>query len=407
MNVTGIIVEYNPLHNGHVYHISKTKELTNCDALVAVMSGPFVQRGEPSFVDKWVRTKMALNSGVDLVIELPVIYSKSSAEGFAFGAVSTLDATGIIDNICFGSEIGDISALYKIAEILVYEPSNYKTYLKNFLKLGDSYPSARLKALNNYILYHNLLNVNDIDIENILNNSNNILGIEYIKSILKINSKIKPYTIKRIVNKYNQKNLTGNISSATAIRKNFMNEEVKKSMPDFCYKMIKEQIENKNAPISLKDFEDIIFYILRTSDTKKLENIIDVNEGLENKLKQASEDTKDIYELIKTVKSKRYTQTRIQRILINILLNHTKDLNDKINNYPNYIRVLGFNDKGRQLIKLMKKNAKVPIITNPNKNDYNLLKLDIDAYDVYSLALNGEKRLSKSDLKSTPVYWQP
>ncbi|MBZ4663803.1 MAG: nucleotidyltransferase [Caloramator sp.] len=406
MNVTGIIVEYNPLHNGHIYHINKTKEITKCDALIAVMSGSFVQRGEPAFVDKWSRTKMALYAGVDLVIELPVIYSKSSAEGFAFGAIATLDSTKIVNNVCFGSECGDISLLYKIAEVLAYEPYEYKQYLKDYLKLGMSFPSARLKSLNNYIIYHNLLNVNDINVENILKNSNNILGIEYIKSILKLKSNLKPFTIKRIVNKYNQEDLTGNISSATSIRKNINNEEVLNSMPEFCYKIIKEEIQNNNAPISLKSFEDIIYYLIRTKSPNELKNIIDVSEGLEFKLKQAAEDTYDIFKLIEYVKSKRYTQTRIQRILINILLNHTNDILYKVNRRPEYIRILGFNNKGRELIKMMKKQSSIPIITNPKRDDYEKLKLDIDASDIYALALKGNKKLSKGDLKTSPVYWQ-
>lgn len=406
MNVTGIIVEYNPLHNGHIYHIQNTKKYTNCDAIIAVMSGPFVQRGEPAVVDKWTRTKMALQSGIDLVIELPVIYAKSSAEGFAYGAVSTLENTGIVNNICFGSELGNADILYKIAEILLAEPSKYKSLLKMYLDEGLSFPSARLKALNNYIIYHNLLNVNDVNIENILNNSNNILGIEYIKSILKLNSKIKPFTIKRVSNKYNQQELSGVISSATSIRKNINNLNILDAMPDYSYKLLKEKINEKNAPISLKSFEDILLYSIRNKTTDEIKNIIDVSEGLENKIKEAAENCFDIYSLIDYVKSKRYPQTRIQRVLINILLNHKKDLITKINSPVEYIRILGFSQKGRELIKLMKKSANVPIITNPNKKDYDLLKYDIDAQDIYSLALDGKNKIAKSDLKTTPIYWQ-
>lgn len=406
MNVTGIIVEYNPLHNGHIYHIQNTKKHTNCDAIIAVMSGPFVQRGEPAVVDKWTRTKMALQSGIDLVIELPVIYAKSSAEGFANGAVSTLENTGIVNNICFGSELGNADILYKIAEILLAEPSKYKSLLKMYLDEGLSFPSARLKALNNYIIYHNLLNVNDVNIENILNNSNNILGIEYIKSILKLNSKIKPFTIKRVSNKYNQQELSGVISSATSIRKNINNLNILDAMPDYSYKLLKEKINEKNAPISLKSFEDILLYSIRNKTTDEIKNIIDVSEGLENKIKEAAENCFDIYSLIDYVKSKRYPQTRIQRVLINILLNHKKDLITKINSPVEYIRILGFSQKGRELIKLMKKSANVPIITNPNKKDFDLLKYDIDAQDIYSLALDGKNKIAKSDLKTTPICWQ-
>src|SRR5665647_2874229 len=151
MNISGIIVEYNPLHNGHVYHINKTKELTNCDALICVMSGNFAQRGIPSSIDKWTKTKMALNNGVDLVIELPTIYSVSSAEFFSFGAVSLLNSLGVVDNICFGSEHGDINDIYTISNILHKEPTQFKSLLKTYLARGNGYPLSRSNALYDYL----------------------------------------------------------------------------------------------------------------------------------------------------------------------------------------------------------------------------------------------------------------
>ena len=219
MNITGIIVEYNPFHNGHAYHIQKTREKTNCDAIVAVMSGNFVQRGVPAIVDKWNRSKMALMNGVDLVIELPLIYSLSSAEFFASGAVSLLNNLGIVNNLCFGSECGDTDVLSIIGKILTDEPIEFKKILKENLDKGLAYPLARSKALIQFLnIFDNkkLLNYN---IEEILSSSNNILGIEYCKSLIKLNSSIRPYSIQREGSTYNSTSLNNKFSSATSIRK--------------------------------------------------------------------------------------------------------------------------------------------------------------------------------------------
>lgn len=405
MSTTGIIVEYNPLHNGHVYHLNKAKQLTNCDSIIAVMSGNFVQRGEPAIINKWARTKAALLSGADLVIELPVIYSTSSAEGFAFGAVSILNSLGIIDNICFGSEIGDIEKLYYISKILYEEPEEYKYILKNYIKSGLSFPLSRQKSLYKYIIDKNDVNVNIKDIENIIKNPNNILSIEYIKSLIKLNSKIKPYTIKRIVNNYNDEKLTGIISSATSIRKNFYNEEIKNALPEYCYEIIKEEISNGRAPVILNDFSNILFYKLRYEDIKFISSIVDVSEGLEYKIKRASEDSISINELIENIKSKRYTSTRIKRILIYSLLGITKEIyQSKIKSPAEYIRILGFNNKGKEIIKEIRKKCPLPIITNPSNKDIHFLEYDIRATDLYVLGYkNNIYTHAKQDLKVPPV----
>lgn len=187
--ITGIITEYNPFHKGHEYHLQKAKSDTNSDGIVCVMSGNFMQRGIPSIIDKWKRAEMAIKNGVDLVLELPLVYSISSAEYFAFGSVSLLNSLGIVDNLYFGSEDGDVSTLKKIAEILADEPFEYKTILKENLKSGLPFHSSRSNALASYI--------KSDDILDILRNSNNILGIEYIKTLKLLNSSICPYTLKK------------------------------------------------------------------------------------------------------------------------------------------------------------------------------------------------------------------
>jgi len=406
MKVCGIVVEYNPLHKGHIYHIQQAKSITNCDYVVAVMSGNFVQRGEPAVINKWSRTESALLSGVDLVIELPFIYSISSAEGFSFGAISILNSLGIIDSICFGSECGDIELLNYAAKILVNEPDEFKLILHNLLKQGLSYPSAIQKALTNYIINNNLDNVNMNAKESINFTPNNTLGIEYIKSLIKLNSSITPYTINRTANNYNDLNITGNTASAAAIRNNINNlYMIKDAMPEFSYHILSREINEGRGPIVLNDFSDLILYKIRESSIDYLSNILDVSEGIEYKIKRAGDKASDVNQLISDVKNKRYTLTRIQRILLYILFDIQKNTIKEIKSEPKYIRVLGFNNNGKFLLRKIKEKCDLKIITNPSKNDIELLHYDILSTDIYSLAYkNKQFKTGKQDLIIPPVY---
>lgn len=404
MNVTGIVVEYNPLHNGHLYHINKARELTGCDYIITVMSGNFVQRGEPSLINKWVRTEMALKSGADLVIELPTIYSISSAEGFAFGAVSILNSIGLVDNICFGSESDNIELLKGIAHILADEPDEYKLILRKYLKEGISFPSARQNALIDYfkIKSHNFYN--ETEIREVLSSPNNILGIEYLKSIYRLSSKIIPFSIKRINNSYNQVNLTGSISSATSIRKNIYTNDIIEAIPDYVYTAIENEKSSGRCPVTLSNFSDLILYKLRDSNLEYIKSLLDVGEGLENKIKKGCEISNNVYDLIDYIKNKRYTTTRIQRILLYSLLGLTKEIKESIKSPAKYIRVLGFNENGRMLLRAASRNSSIPIITNPSCRDLEMLKYDIRATDIYVLGYkNPLYKSAKQDLKIPPV----
>ena len=231
MNITGIITEYNPFHLGHELHLKSSKEITNCDGVICVMSGNFVQRGLPALTDKWTRTKMALEAGVDLVVELPTLFATSSAEFFAFGAVSLLN--------CFGSECGDIDLIKKLSEIIINEPPIFKEYLKDYLKEGLPFPKARSEALMKY-LDDNNYKIDFSYLEKVLNSSNNILAIEYCKSLYKLQSSIKPFTIQRLGADYNDEKLSKNeIASASAIRKSIYTSNIEESldfMPEYSYK---------------------------------------------------------------------------------------------------------------------------------------------------------------------------
>ncbi|MCY6356717.1 nucleotidyltransferase [Clostridium sp. ZS2-4] len=382
MNLTGIITEYNPLHNGHLYHIKESKKQTNCDGLICVMSGNFVQRGTPSLIDKWSRAETALKNGIDLVIELPAIYSLSSAEFFAFGAVSLLNNLGIVNNLCFGSESGDINLIKQIADILIKEPENFKLQLKSYLDKGLSYPVARSKALSSFF-------ENNSSITDVLFSSNNILGIEYCKSLIKLNSDIKPYTIQREGSAYNSINIEKKFCSATSIRKHLKEKDnsidlLIEKVPINSFNVIKNMY-NKNS----LTFEDSILSFLKFkifTYENKLENLPDVSEGLHNKIYKALNQSNTYEELISKIKSKRYTETRINRILCQYFVGFD-NYNTKLLRTLScpYARVLGFNKRGREILKELKSTSLIPIYIKLPKDLSNSLELDILATKAYSL----------------------
>ena len=274
--VLGIISEYNPFHNGHLYHLEQSKKLSGCDYTVAVISGNFTQRGSTSLVDKWEKTRMALANGVDLVIELPVLYSISSAENFADGSIKILNSLGIVDTLSFGAETSDIAVLSKIADVLTVEPTEYKNILSHELKKGLSFPKARENAL--------LMYLGDIrKYSGVLSSPNNILGIEYLKALKKYKSNINPICIKRIESDYNSINFSNNIASATAIRnlvKNKSFDIIKDLVPESTYSILIDNVQNGHIVEDLSIFEKEIIYVLRKMSIEEISNLPDVSEGL-------------------------------------------------------------------------------------------------------------------------------
>jgi predicted nucleotidyltransferase len=401
MSVLGIVTEYNPFHNGHKYHIEKSKEITGCDTVVCVMSGNFIQRGEPALLNKFARAEIALQSGVDLVIELPLPYAMSSAEAFGFGAVKILDSIGVVDCISFGSEHGNVDSLISIADILVKEPDEYKAELKKQLSLGLSFPVCRQRAIEKY-LKHNLVSEPTVNLSSLLETSNNILGIEYLKALNKLKSAIKPYTIKRIVNQYNSPVITGDISSATAIRNSIFNvvqeqqlsPNTVQAIPDIANTIIEKEFKKGRGPININVFENILLAFLRCSSTEKLGEITGISEGLEYRIKKAADTSGNIDTLLSNICTKRYTKTRLQRILFSLLAGITKNDMDLFQQYggPQYARILGFNNKGREILSKMKKNSVLPIITKPvdykktcNRLLKRMLEIEAQATDLYVL----------------------
>ncbi|WP_411682986.1 nucleotidyltransferase [Clostridium thailandense] len=389
MNVTGIIVEYNPFHKGHLYHINKTKEITKCSHIIAVMSGNFVQRGAPAIVDKWTRAKTALMNGVDLVIELPLIYSLSSAEFFALGAVSILNNLGIVNNLCFGSEYGDPKILYNISKILSEESKEYKDILKEKLQLGLAYPSARSKALIEFINKYNVENLSDFNLEEIISSPNNILGIEYCKNLIRLKSTILPFSIQRHGSCYNSSIFEGEFSSASSIRKFIKDTKnisgIENYIPSNAYNLLLQQFKNNSVFPS----EDLMLPYLRYKYTlykETIENIPDVSEGIHNRIYKYLENAENYENLINSIKTKRYTYSRISRILCQFFVGFENFNICELRKLScPYVRILGFNNKGLELLKTIKKTCSTPIYTKIPKELNKTLSLDIQGTRTYSL----------------------
>lgn len=388
MKIAGIIVEYNPLHNGHLFHINKTKELTNSDLIIAVMSGNFNQRGIPSIVDKWKKTKMALNNGVDIVLELPAIYSLSSAEFFSHGSVSLLNSLGVVNSICFGSEVGNIDFLKDVAHILVDEPSLFKSLLKKELDLGSTFPKARSLALIHYLKDKKYYNEDELITH--LNSSNNILGIEYLKSLKKLNSIIVPYTMKREGGSYNSTNLNNIFSSATSIRKILKSddsvEQLISHVPSSVYSDMMH-LKNNNYNFT---FDSMMYpyikYKAMTTKKNYFELIPDASEGLHNKILNALKTSKDYDQCIDMIKSKRYTYTRISRILCQYFLGFYEYNTFEMRREPcPYARILGFTKNGASILKSIKNNSSIPLYSKLPKDINSTLKLDLQCTGGYSI----------------------
>ena len=397
MKVLGIVSEYNPFHNGHLYHLQASHALSGADCVVAVMSGNFTQRGEPAIVDKWARTEMALLCGVDLVIELPCIYAMSSAEYFAFGAVKLLDSLGVVNMMCFGSEAGSLEKLSETASILSEEPEQYKLILKEALSTGKSYPAARQEALSGYLLSQYGYD----SFSEILRGSNNILGIEYLKALRQLNSSILPITIERAGSEYNSIELSGELSSATSIRKilaeNFWSNARQlliTALPNQSLAILEREIELGRGPVFPSDFTMLLFSILRRMSAEEISSLPYMEQGLENRFKQAAESTGSYQDLLDALCTRRYTNTRIQRILFSLLTGLRQDKFDLFNRNggPAYIRVLGFNETGRKLLSSIKDIATLPVITkaaNFKNSDISgvsaMLQIEAAASDQYVL----------------------
>lgn len=417
MNILGIITEYNPFHYGHLYHLQKAKRLIEAEGVICIMNGNFVQRGEPALINKWARAEMALNNGVDLVVELPLIYGIRSAEYFAQGAIELLNGSGLVTHLVFGSEAGKIEPLEKIAQILIDNHHCLEHKIKELLSAGIVYPKAREVALKELLTKKS--SKLDLSIEKTLTQPNNILGIEYLKALIKTNSKIKPLTIKRKGSEYHNMQLDHKIASATAIRNIIIKkgtETAKDYLPINTFKLLKQEIQKGRGPVSTDNLTRIILSLLRTKSVDELLTYAEINNGLENRIIHAARNSGSYQQLIENIKTKAFTWTRIQRNLLHVLLNiKENDFNFIDEKRPQYLRVLGFNNNGRKLLSRIKACNSLPLVskianhireidTTTTNHMLRSLSYDLLASDIYSLLYpDTGQRKANQDFTISPI----
>lgn len=383
MNSFGIIAEFNPLHNGHNYIINTAKSLGATHITVA-MSGNFVQRGEPALISKFKRAEMAIKCGADLVVEIPLPYSVATANRFAFGGVNILQH--FCDNLIFGSESAELEKLLKIAAIL--DAKEFKEKLDKHLKNGTSFATARYNAIKEI----------DKDACEVLNTPNDTLGIEYIYEANKLEKNLGFYPIKRIGADHFGTKISKHFCSASYIRENI--KKAKNFMPKEAFEIYKEEIKNGKIA-NIKNIETAILTTLKSLNADDFLNFIDVNEGLHNRIKKASDSALNIDELYANIKTKRYALSRIRRIVLSVLLGIDKSFYDMP--LP-YIRVLAFNKKGEELIRLAKKQG-VNIITSLkdveklSEDAYKFATLEQKAGKIYGLAYNNKEDFNEYKYK--------
>ncbi|TCS79230.1 nucleotidyltransferase [Tepidibacillus fermentans] len=395
MTILGLIVEYNPFHNGHYYHLQKAKKITNAELIIAVMSGPFVQRGEPAIFDKWTRTRMALESGIDLVIELPVIYATQSANWFASGAIALLNHLKV-SHLVFGSESNSIERLDQIANLLLNEPVSFQNTLKRYLSLGHSYPKAialTLQEMQN-------------GKEDFVLNPNDILGLQYLLQIKKHHSRMIALTIQRKSTQYHEQIFSNQtFASATAIRKAIQfNDEIERVIqyvPKVSQNLFYKSFVQRRFQYWENYYQTLKILILNQS-IEQLKQIHGMVEGLESRLKESVNQAFSFEELISIVKTKRYTQAKLQRVFLHLLLNLTEDRVKAINveKGPQYIRLLGFNQKGKSYLNQIKDELSIPLISKLSKIRSTMLDLDIQASQIYETGFkNPDYRLNEFQQK--------
>lgn len=378
-NVCAIITEYNPFHYGHEYNIQIARRITGCSKVIVIMSGPFMQRGEPAIVDKWSRANMALNCGADMVIELPCAYAVQSADWFAYGALEVIKSLNCVSHLVFGSETCDTKGLIELAKCLYDEPKELSKLIKEYLKLGVSHPSAISSAIHDYL---------GEQYSQLLKTPNNTLGLMYLKAMLTLDMDIIPHAVKRIGSEYNDTKITSKYASATAIRKAISeNNNWQDSVPEFTREII-EELMNKNAgPVDYASFKEKCMFSLVQNSKHGIDRLPDMSEGLNNRIFEGTR-TGNYDEFLSKTKSKRYPMARIKRAALHSYLGIiSDDMNAIRHSLKTFAFVLGVRRDSIDLLSYISKNASSPIITQPGKQAPDSLLWDINtrAQDLYAL----------------------
>ena len=403
MKICAIICEYNPLHYGHLYHIQKAKELSGCDAIMCIQAGNWTQRGEPAITNKYVRARMALEAGADIVVQIPTAYCCSSAEIFAMAGVRIANSFENVTHLAFGCETENYELLKEISKYFVNEPKEYKEKLKKYLDGGDSLPVARQKAIEELMKEDKVVFSEITETLNILTKPNNILAIEYLKALQKTKSKIEPIFTTRSNSDYNSADLNGKDSSATAIRTKLLSKgkirSIRKLVPPFTYKLLKEDMDIYGLP-DLDLYNDLCSYVVKTSSPDEFKNVYDVSEGIENRFIDSAKKFKDFNELLLDVKTKRYTYTRLKRIVLRLLLKIDKDIVSqiyKMDKLP-FIKVLAFNAEKKDFLSNISADTNLiirnsNIVKNPSAEYKTLAEIEDRANAVFNMLLRKSKTI--------------
>lgn len=401
MNAVGIVVEYNPFHNGHGFHLQETKNKTNADVIIAVMSGSFLQRGEPALLPKWTRTKMALMAGVDIVLELPYAFCTQNADTFASGAVQILTAAGCT-SLCFGSENGNIDHFHATYQFLKEHQDDYQQKIKHHIKNGVSYPRAQSLAF---------LDLNPSNLIVDLSKPNNILGYQYLKAVKQQNPSMEIYTISRTNNYHDEQLGLGSIASATSIRKALFSEgarieNIQSYVPSTTYKLLVDYYDQYHQFQQWENYWQLLRYKLLSSSPSELRNIYDMVEGLENRLIRVALEANSFFEFMTRLKTKRYTWTRLQRMCVHILTNTSYEEMKKRMKMASYIRLLGMNERGRSYLNKWKSHSSLPIVSKVASFKNSDIELDIQASRIYALGATKHKQqeLLQMEYTQPPIY---
>ena len=401
MKATGVVVEYNPFHNGHLHHLRETRIATGADIVVAVMSGHFLQRGEPALVSKWSRTKMALEAGVDVVIELPYSFATQHAEIFSKGAITLLDRIGC-ESFCFGSEDGDIHAFDNTIQFIHTNQEQYDKYIRDFIQEGMSYPSALAGAYQRLEKKGSVID---------LSKPNNILGFHYVEARNRFSSSLKAYTITRESAGYHDEHFASpSIASATSIRKSIFgdgqNHEINSYLPDSSVQELYSYKDEYGSFHRWENYWTLLQYKILSSSKAELQDIYEIEEGIENRMVEYAKSSMSFEDFMTNLKTKRYTWTRLQRMLLHILTDTHKENMRKRHATPEYIRLLGMNKKGREFIHQQKKDLSLPLISKLSSADQKAISLDVKAAEIYSLGLqnpSARKKLLHQEWSQPPI----
>ncbi|CAH2713375.1 tRNA(Met) cytidine acetate ligase [Neobacillus rhizosphaerae] len=402
MKAVGLIVEYNPFHNGHAYHLKASKEAAEADVVIAVMSGNFLQRGEPALVSKWYRTKMALLNGADIVFELPYRFATQKAETFANGAVSILDAA-LCETLCFGSESGDISAFFQTIDYLEQQQSSFDENIKRFIGTGVSYPKALALSFQQLSDSENFLD---------LAKPNNILGFQYIKALKQQKSKVKPITVPRKNADYHDEHFSSEtIASATSIRKAIFsgedgNTEIDQYVPESTKQLLKKYLHHYHVFHQWENYWGYLQFRLIHSSPEELREIYEVEEGLEYRLLAAALESNNFLEFMQKIKTKRYTWTRLQRLCVHILTNTKKAEMAGNLEKASYLRLLGMTTRGKSYLNKIKKDISLPLISKLSSFKGKEILLDVKAARVYSLGVPNhlKNEMIKQEFQQPPIF---